>query len=41
LNKVSTHSYSLVIPKEIIHKYGWRKKQKIVIENQGRGGLLI
>jgi len=41
LTKVSSHSYSLNIPKEIIQKYGWREKQKIVIEDQGRGRLLI
>ncbi|MCK5538906.1 MAG: hypothetical protein KAI79_18925 [Bacteroidales bacterium] len=41
LNRISTHSYSLIIPKEIVKKYGWREKQKIVIEDQGRGRLLI
>lgn len=41
LNKTSGHSYSLIIPKEIVKKYGWREKQKIVIEDQGRGRLLI
>ncbi|MDA3839986.1 MAG: AbrB/MazE/SpoVT family DNA-binding domain-containing protein [Patescibacteria group bacterium] len=41
LTRASTHSYSLNIPKEIIQKYGWKEKQKIVIEDQGRGRLLI
>ena len=41
LNKTSGHSYSLIIPKEIVKKYGWREKQKIVIEDQGGGRLLI
>jgi bifunctional DNA-binding transcriptional regulator/antitoxin component of YhaV-PrlF toxin-antitoxin module len=41
LNKISTHSYSLIIPKEIIEKYGWREKQKLVVTDKGRGRLEI
>jgi len=41
LIKVSTHSYSVIIPKEIIEKYGWREKQKLVIEDKGRGQVVI
>jgi bifunctional DNA-binding transcriptional regulator/antitoxin component of YhaV-PrlF toxin-antitoxin module len=37
LTKVSSDSFSIVIPKEIIRKYGWKEKQKIVIEDKGRG----
>lgn len=41
LTKVSTHSYSVVIPSEIIEKYGWKEKQKLTIEDKGRGKLEI
>lgn len=41
LTKSSSHSYSLVIPKEIIEKYGWREKQKITIQDKGRGKIEI
>lgn len=37
LTKVSSDSYSVVIPKEIIRKYGWKEKQKLIIEDNGRG----
>lgn len=41
LTKASKYSYSLVIPKEIIKKYGWREKQKMTIKDTGRGKLEI
>ena len=41
LTKSSSHSYSLVIPKEIIKKYGWKEKQKLVIRDKGRGKVEI
>jgi bifunctional DNA-binding transcriptional regulator/antitoxin component of YhaV-PrlF toxin-antitoxin module len=41
LIKVSTHSYSVVIPKSIIEKYGWQEKQKLVITDKGRGKIEI
>ncbi|MDD3498248.1 MAG: hypothetical protein PHH24_01930 [Candidatus Moranbacteria bacterium] len=41
LSKTSTHSYSIVIPKAIIDRYGWREKQKLVIEDKGRGKLEV
>jgi bifunctional DNA-binding transcriptional regulator/antitoxin component of YhaV-PrlF toxin-antitoxin module len=41
LMRLGTHSYSLVIPKEIIKKYGWRERQKLVVEDKGRGKLEI
>lgn len=37
--KTSRYSYSLIIPKEILQKYGWRERQKIVIKDKGRGKL--
>ena len=41
LTKISQHSYSLIIPKEIVKKYGWRERQKMTIEDKGRGRLEI
>jgi bifunctional DNA-binding transcriptional regulator/antitoxin component of YhaV-PrlF toxin-antitoxin module len=41
IGKASKHSYSVVIPKEIIEKYGWREKQKIVLEDKGRGKIEV
>lgn len=41
LTKSSRYSYSVIIPKEIIEKYGWRGKQKLTIEDKGRGSLEI
>lgn len=41
LTKNSKYSYSISIPKEIIEKYGWRAKQKMTIEDKGRGVLQI
>lgn len=31
LQRTSTHSYNLNIPKEIIDQFGWREKQRIEI----------
>ncbi len=39
--KTSRHSYSLVIPKEIMKKYGWKEKQKILVKDKGRGRVEI
>jgi bifunctional DNA-binding transcriptional regulator/antitoxin component of YhaV-PrlF toxin-antitoxin module len=41
IGKASKWSYNVVIPKEIIEKYGWREKQKIVLEDKGRGKIEI
>ena len=41
LTKSSRYSYSIVIPKEFIDKYGWSSKQKLVIKDKGRGALEI
>jgi len=32
LRRVSSHSYSVTIPKEIIKKFNWKERQKISIE---------
>jgi len=37
LTKASSHSYTVIIPKEIIEKYGWKEKQKMTIVDKGRG----
>jgi len=41
LTKISKHSFYIVIPKEIIAKYSWRERQKLVIVDKGRGRLEI
>lgn len=41
LTKTSSHSYFIIIPKEIINKYGWKEKQKITITDKGRGKIVI
>lgn len=41
LRKHNNYSYSIVIPKEMIDQYGWREKQKLVIEDKGNGRLQI
>ena len=41
LNRTSRHSYGVVIPKELIEKYGWKEKQKVTITDKGRGVIEI
>ena len=41
LTKTSKYSYYIVIPKEIIKKYGWKERQKITIVDKGRGKLEV
>jgi len=41
LTKSSKYSYSITLPKEMIDKYGWQKRQKLVIRDKGRGRLEI
>ena len=41
LTRSSRYSYTEVVPKEIIEKYGWRRRQKLTIEDKGRGKLEI
>jgi len=41
IGKASKHSYNVVIPKELIEKYGWREKQKLVLTDRGRGKIEI
>jgi len=39
--KSSTHSYAVTIPKELIERFGWQKKQKVEIIFGGRKPELI
>jgi len=41
LNRVSRYSYTVVIPKEVVLKYGWREQQKMTIVDNGRGKLEV
>lgn len=31
IRKVSTHSYALTLPKELVKKFNWRERQKLEI----------
>ena len=39
LQKLSSDSLALVIPKAIIKKYGWKEHQKVSIKDAGKGKL--
>lgn len=41
LTKVSKHSYYIVVPKEVVKKYGWREKQRMTVVDKGRGKLEV
>lgn len=41
LKKSSAYSYSVTLPKEILEKYKWREKQKLVITDKGNGRVEI
>lgn len=41
LKKSSAYSYSVIIPKEILKKYGWKERQKLVIVDKGQGKIEI
>ena len=41
LTKTAGYSYTVVIPKEIVAKYGWKEKQKMTIEDKGQGKVVI
>jgi bifunctional DNA-binding transcriptional regulator/antitoxin component of YhaV-PrlF toxin-antitoxin module len=36
LRRVSTHSYGVTIPKELVREFGWRERQKLELEFGGR-----
>ena len=39
LTRTSKYSFNIIIPKEIVEKYGWREKQKMSIVDKGRGRI--
>jgi len=41
LIKKSEYSYLVNLPKEIVEKYGWKAKQKLTVEDKGRGVIEI
>lgn len=41
LRKVSTHSYALTLPKELVKEFKWKERQKIEIVFGGRKPELI
>jgi bifunctional DNA-binding transcriptional regulator/antitoxin component of YhaV-PrlF toxin-antitoxin module len=41
LKKSSAYSFSVTIPKEIVEKYGWKEKQKLVVKDKGHGKVEI
>lgn len=41
LKKSSAYSFSVTVPKEIVEKYGWKEKQKLVVRDKGRGKIEI
>jgi bifunctional DNA-binding transcriptional regulator/antitoxin component of YhaV-PrlF toxin-antitoxin module len=41
LRRISGYSYSVIVPKDVIERYGWREKQKLLIVDKGRGRLEI
>ena len=41
LKKSSAYSFSVTIPKEIVEKYKWREKQKLVVKDKGHGKVEI
>ena len=41
LRRVSTHSFSVTIPKELVTKFGWREKQNLSVEEKDRKTLII
>ena len=41
LQKTSTHSYVVNIPKELVNQFKWREKQKLEIVFQGKKEVVI
>lgn len=39
--KMSSHSFAIVIPKELVKKFGWSERQKISIEELPAKGLRL
>lgn len=41
LTRTSKHSFYVVIPKELVNKYGWKERQKLVLEDKSQGKIEI
>ncbi len=41
ITKRNKYSYSTVLPKELIDKFSWRDRQKIIIRQYGKNKILI
>ena len=41
LRKIAGYSFSVILPKEIVEKYGWKEKQKLVVTDRGNGRVEI
>jgi len=41
LRRVSTHSYSVTLPKELVKDFGWKEKQKLVLSRRGHRREII
>lgn len=41
LRKISKYTYTVVMPSEIVEKYGWKERQKLTVEDKGRGTVEI
>jgi antitoxin component of MazEF toxin-antitoxin module len=41
LQKTSTHSYVINIPKDLINQFKWREKQKVEIVFKGKKEIVI
>lgn len=41
LQKMGKYSYCVTLPKEVIDKYGWKERQKLVVEDRGQGHLVV
>jgi bifunctional DNA-binding transcriptional regulator/antitoxin component of YhaV-PrlF toxin-antitoxin module len=40
LQRMSSHSYSVTVPKELIEELGWRERQKLVFKKSGKKLIL-
>ena len=41
ITKRNKYSYSTVLPKELIKKFSWRDRHKIIIRKYGKNKILI
>lgn len=41
LTKKGKYSYSIILPREIVDKFNWQDRQKLVVEPYGEKKILI